>query len=373
MRRLSPRAFILGVLVAWALLVMLAFTKADMLRWRVVLAEGATGGVLALLAAFFRPRQPAELTRKKAFAWGCWYAALGFMFWTAVLIVAVLMTNAPLQLTGCMPATLLLVAFGGLGLFSGMTYHRFRVNEADQQRAAIAEQELVLARDLQQRLLPPPRCEGDGFCIDAKNVPAVYVAGDFYDFVPMRDGRMLVALCDVAGKGMSAGLVGASTKAVLPLLAAQEPTVEAILRTLSDKLAGELAKREFVAVVLAMFEPSTGVVTLANAGMPDAVVVRGSIATTVVVPGPRYPAGVKLQVEYESASVTLTPGDRLVLFSDGLAEATVNGAPVGYERVTAAIAKHASLDALFAALEPKGEREDDWTAVSIERTVKSAS
>ena len=245
-------------------------------------------------------------------------------------------------------------------------FARFRRAENERQRGALERQQLELARDLQQRLLPPPMVESDRYRVTARNVPAQYIAGDFYDYVPLGDGRLLLVLADVAGKGVSAGLIMATVKAMIPLLAAEQANPAPLLGRLNERLTGRLPPREFVAMALALYDAERGIVTVANAGLPDPLLVATSEA--VVVSGPRYPIGVRKVLAYESITVKLAPGERLLLFTDGLPEAPVDGDPLGYERLGAEVQQTAGdLDLLFAALEKLGAaHDDDWTAILLE-------
>ncbi|HEX4440702.1 MAG TPA: PP2C family protein-serine/threonine phosphatase [Thermoanaerobaculia bacterium] len=268
---------------------------------------------------------------------------------------------------------------GAIGVLAGLLFYAFgllqqrllksveRLKEAE-----FAEKEIELARSIQQRILPPPEISADGYRIVARNLPARFVAGDFYDVFNLPDGGVGVVVADVAGKGLGASLIMATVKASLPFLAAGR-SVEETLREASRRLAPRLGKREFVALVLARYDPETGAFTLANAGLPDPYLVRADgTVSAVVVPGARYPLGVRGDVAYEAASGALGKGDRLLLVSDGLPEAPVVGAagePLGYERFERLVAGAASLDGLIAAVKAATEPTlaDDWTALMLER------
>jgi phosphoserine phosphatase RsbU/P len=232
----------------------------------------------------------------------------------------------------------------------------------------LAQQELTLARAIQERLLPPPELSMDGCRVTARNVAAQFVAGDFYDLIPRPDGSVMAVVADVAGKGVAASLIMASVKSILPMIAASESPV-GTLRRLNEKLARELGKREFVALSCALYDPATRRVVLANAGLPDPYLIRDGAATPLAVPGPRFPLGIRANLEYQSTAVELRPGDRLLLLTDGLPEAPLaDDEPLGYERFAAIAARpHDSLEALFAAVEAAapGPRNDDWTAVLL--------
>lgn len=238
-----------------------------------------------------------------------------------------------------------------------------------------AEKELELARAIQSRLLPPPFVEGKGFAIAARNLPARYVAGDFYDILRLDDGTIVIVVADVAGKGVGASLIMASVKAVLPFVAREG--AQHAMSMLNAKLVSELGKREFVALAYVRFHPADGSIELLNAGFPDPYVVSASGVRTLTALGERLPLGLRRDAVYEPLQATLAHGERLVLLSDGIPEAPVNGEPLGYERVVSILAAmkeeargEAWLDGFLADVRSVVDAglDDDWTAVVLERT-----
>jgi len=197
--------------------------------------------------------------------------------------------------------------------------------------AEYAEKELELARAIQQRLLPPATLDGPGFAVAARCIPARHVGGDFYDVFHMEDGRLGLAVADVAGKGIGAALIMATAKAVVPLLATSADPA-ATLAALNAKLKKELGPREFVALAFAVFDAATGELRLSNAGLPDPYLLRsGESPRALSCPGPRIPLGLRGEVPRETLRVDLAPSDRVVFFSDGLPEAPrPSGEPLGY-------------------------------------------
>src|SRR5262249_11350676 len=217
------------------------------------------------------------------------------------------------------PVTILVAAF-----VQGYNRLRDRLSETIE-----AEKELAVARSIQSRLLPPPRIDGKGFVITARNLPAKYVAGDFYDVLRHDDGSIGIVIADVSGKGVGASLIMASVKAMLPYLA--NGSVGDTLRALNERLIGQLDRREFVALAYARFQPATGTLQLGNAGMPDPYLISGTV-TPIAVGGERLPLGIRRDVRYESVEVQLSPGDRLFLLSDGIPEAPrPDGEQLGYD------------------------------------------
>ena len=241
--------------------------------------------------------------------------------------------------------------------------------------AEYAEKELELARTIQQRLLPPATLEGPGFAVAAPCVPARHVGGDFYDLFHLEDGRLGLAVADVAGKGMGAALIMATAKAVVPLLATPAGPA-ATLAALNGKLRKELGPREFVALAFAVFEPASGELLLSNAGLPDPYLLRpGEAPRALACPGPRIPLGLRPEVPRETLRVTLEPGDRVAFCTDGLPEAPRStGEPLGYEALEALLdlpgvspGEAVSLLLSRVAEAAGASPEDDATVLLLER------
>jgi serine phosphatase RsbU (regulator of sigma subunit) len=241
----------------------------------------------------------------------------------------------------------------------------------------LAENELELARSIQRRLLPPAELGGDGFQVAARNVPARFVAGDFYDVFALGGGKIGLVVADVAGKGIGASLITASVKAMTPLIAERHSVTET-LELLNDKLCFELTSREFVALSLALFDPATGTVELVNSGLPDPYLMRPGLAPEMIgVPGPRLPLGVRRDLRYESRTIELRAGERLLFLTDGLPEArTAAGEPLGYDRLTALLSDDGAsatpgdwLDGVIERVRAatNGAADDDLTAVVLQR------
>jgi serine phosphatase RsbU (regulator of sigma subunit) len=283
-----------------------------------------------------------------------------------------------------------MLVFGGIAVVVGLLFEaygrlRFRLEQsvAELKEREFAEKELATARAIQRRLLPPETAEGNGYRLAALNLPARVVAGDFYDFFPVSDGSLVVAVADVSGKGMGASLIMASTKAMLQLVAAERATADALVE-LNRRLHADLARREFVALLLLRFHPETGEVELANAGLPDPYLLGPEQPPKPVeASGPRLPLGVRPDVAYRGTRFVVPPGHRLLLFTDGLAEARdERDEPFGYDRLSASLAAPGLLRAVddertlrdwldaVAGLVAPGEGrslEDDCTVVVLER------
>jgi serine phosphatase RsbU (regulator of sigma subunit) len=270
----------------------------------------------------------------------------------------------------------------GIAVVVGLVFYTFGVLENRLRESVVrlkehefAEKELELAREIQQRLLPPQEMEGEGWRLAARNVAARFVAGDFYDVFRLEDGAVGVVVADVAGKGIGASLIMASVKAVLPLIAADR-SVEETLEELNRKLVTDLGPREFVALAYLKYETS-GAFTLGNAGLPDPYrLVAGKAPQALSVPGERMPLGVRRESRYQALAGRLEPGERVILLSDGLPEALMaTDEPMGYPALEGFLAESDSpapsefLDGLFRRVREASVPtiEDDLTALVLER------
>jgi len=276
-----------------------------------------------------------------------------------------------------------LAGFGMMSMAIGAVYEsietlkeRLRASVAKVKEQEFAERELQAARSLQQRLMPRNEIDGEGYRIAARNVPSRVVSGDFYDVFTLASGRVCFAVGDVAGKGMSAGLIMASVKAMLPLIASENGVAET-LRVINRQLHETLGSREFVALCLGSFDPTHRELRLANSGLPDLyrIDAAGETLSTLSVPGPRLPLGMRAEVPYDELAVELDVGDRVLCTTDGLPEAqTAIGEPLGYDALEkilqASTIDHplAWIDTLFRTVSDQttDEMQDDWTMLAIE-------
>jgi serine phosphatase RsbU (regulator of sigma subunit) len=313
-------------------------------------------------------------------AWGngIIFIAGGVLGWIVGMKLGSFFTHERLPFSALLGARLraLMVLTMAVALATGLILRSFSIMKRRLAQTIAAEKELELARDIQMRLLPPPLIARDGFTIAARNVPARFVAGDFYDVVDLDDGSTAIVVADVAGKGVGASLIMASVKAVLPFVA--RGTVAEAMRTLNEKLQRELGRREFVALAFARYEPRSGVMELANAGLPDPYRI-GSSVEVLAVPGPRLPLGVRRDLAYETLRVTLGAGERVLFVSDGIPEGVHESR--GYEQLAAMLQSMNGsagrgeqwLDAFMGKVRAAAGDvlADDWTALIVERQASS--
>ncbi len=260
------------------------------------------------------------------------------------------------------------------GTFAFILHHnrkrtdRIAASVARLKEHEFAEKELEIARAMQQRLLPPPLVERKALRVTARTHAAHMVGGDFYDVLRLTDDETAVVAADVSGKGIAASLIMASCKAMIPFLAGSGSAAE-VIHALNVHLCEQLQRREFVAMVLVRFDARTGRAEIVNAGMPDPLVIGDGGVAAVTCDGDRLPLGAMRGARYQSTTITLVRGERLLLFSDGLPEATVDGSPIGYERVEELAARATTVDAIVTEMRaiPGVNIDDDLTVVSLER------
>lgn len=183
------------------------------------------------------------------------------------------------------------------------------------------ERDLELAAEIQGRLLPTQAPQLGGFELAGWTRAARQVGGDYYDFLPLPDGRLLTVIADVTGKGMPAALMVSALHSGLRLLLDHMAPDPALAERLNTHLVEVSGPNKFITLTLAVLSAHDGEVALLNAGHNPALVVRvdGRVET---ITGGGLPLGLLPKSSYSQASVELAPGDLLVLYSDGICEAT---------------------------------------------------
>jgi sigma-B regulation protein RsbU (phosphoserine phosphatase) len=175
------------------------------------------------------------------------------------------------------------------------------------------------ARTIQQALLPRSSPYIPGFAVSGLSVPAGAVGGDWYDFIPMKEGCWGLVLADVSGKGTAAALLMAATRGVLRSLAEASCTPGEVLEKLNRLLVEDLPPARFVTMVFAVLDPAERTLTFASAGHLQPLLIQGRDARFLDT-DTGLPLGVALG-EYSEAVIELQPGSRVVFYSDGITEA----------------------------------------------------
>lgn len=236
------------------------------------------------------------------------------------------------------------------------------------------DQELRVARIIQETLLPKQLPDLPGWSISAYWRPAQAVGGDFYDFIGLPDGKLGIVIADVTDKGVPAALVMASTRSILRGAAEQSSLPGQVLARVNNLLYPDMPPKMFVTCLYAIFTPATGHFWFANAGhnLPSQSTQQG----VVELWARGMPLGLMPDMQYEEAETTLAPGESVLLYSDGLIEAhnaqrEMFGFPRLHNLLAALTADSRPIEDLKTALAdfvgPTWTQEDDVTMVLIER------
>ncbi len=181
------------------------------------------------------------------------------------------------------------------------------------------EQELRVARIIQETLLPSHVPMLERWKIDAFWQPAREVSGDFYDFIPLPDNKMAIIIADVTDKGVPAALVMATTRTILRATAEQLISPRLVLERTNELLCPDIPPKMFVTCLYALIDLDAGRFVFSNAGhnLPYQQTAEGMVEPRAT----GMPLGLMPGMIYEEKEVQLSSGDRLVLSSDGLIEA----------------------------------------------------
>ena len=203
------------------------------------------------------------------------------------------------------------------------------------------EQEMRIAAEIQQALLPKAGHSGAFFRTSASSIPCRSIGGDFYDYVDLPSGAFGFALGDVAGKGPPAALLSAMMQGIFAAQAAASDTPCQTIARVNLALYKRGIESRFVTLMYGSLEPD-GRLTYCNAGHnPPLVVGKGGVRR-LEVGGPIV--GLFPHAVFQEETVVLAPGDWLIVFTDGVSEAmSANGDEYGEERILAVVDKETSL------------------------------
>ncbi len=181
------------------------------------------------------------------------------------------------------------------------------------------EQEMKVARLIQQTLLPKELPDLPGWQLTTFYQPARAVGGDFYDFIPYEDGRIGLVVGDVTDKGVPAALVMATTRSILRSSALEDHSPGEVLERANDLLFPDIPPRMFVTCFYAILDPRTGQLRYANAGHD--LPYRWHEGEVAELRATGMPLGLMPGMQYEEKETTLVYGESILLYSDGLVEA----------------------------------------------------
>jgi len=184
------------------------------------------------------------------------------------------------------------------------------------------DNELAVARQIQQQFLNKTPPENARFSLSAWNVPAWEVGGDFYDFIQLPEERIGILIGDVSGKGVPAALLMVRMMVEFRNIARESATTAEVMKRVNDTFIRDDALGMFVTSVFMVIDAAAEEASLCNAGHWPPFVIRGGNGDVEVVEGPRnLPIGVLPDAPYKEARFSLGRGDTVLLFTDGLIEA----------------------------------------------------
>jgi sigma-B regulation protein RsbU (phosphoserine phosphatase) len=180
------------------------------------------------------------------------------------------------------------------------------------------EEDLEAARELQRVLLPDAAPEIEGLDAMVRLRPARGISGDVYDIFELRDGQTVIAFGDVSGKGAAAALYGGLLNGLLRTLAPRRRRPAELLKALNDALGERKVEARYATLLVLLWDPAAGHMTMANAGALPPMICRGGDILNLRVEG--VPLGLLDKREYEEVVFHAMPGDAIVLYSDGITD-----------------------------------------------------
>jgi serine phosphatase RsbU (regulator of sigma subunit) len=253
-----------------------------------------------------------------------------------------------------------------------------RLEQEISERARI-EQELRVARHIQQASLPKEVPELEGWQITPFYQPAREVGGDFYDFHPLSEGRLGLIVGDATGKGVPAALVMSTTCGMLRLAARNYSSPGEMLERVNEALFPYTPSNMFVTCFYAILNPKSGHLIYANAGH-DLPYLRLRNGEAKELRARGMPLGLMPGMGYEEKEIALRAGEAALFYSDGLVEAhDPKGEMFGFPKLRGLVAEHGEeqslenflVEELYSFVGKGWEQEDDITLLTLRRSAAS--
>jgi sigma-B regulation protein RsbU (phosphoserine phosphatase) len=207
------------------------------------------------------------------------------------------------------------------------------------------ERELQLAMEIQQRFQPTAPPVVMGYEFQGISFPCYEIGGDYYDFIKRDDGRLVIALGDVSGKGTAAALLMSSLHASIHAQTGSHDTLVETISAVNRYLAENIPSNRFVTLFYAELDPDSGAVSFLNAGHNPPLIVHAAGTVEQLASG-GLPLGIKADAEYREGRTHLEPGDVLVIYSDGVTEAaSPNGEEFGPTRLYEVVSRNVDASA----------------------------
>lgn len=238
------------------------------------------------------------------------------------------------------------------------------------------ERELQLAMEIQQRFQPTAPPTVPGYELQGISFPCYEIGGDYYDFIRREDGRLVIALGDVSGKGTAAALLMSSLHAAIHAQTGSHDTLVKTISAVNRYLADNIPSNRFVTLFYAELDPESGALSFLNAGHNPPLIVHAAGTVEQLASG-GLPLGIKADADYREGRTHLQMGDVLVIYSDGVTEAaSPSGEEFGPTRLYEVVSRN--VDASAAGIRDRIESAvtkfsqgtqaaDDITLVIVKR------
>jgi phosphoserine phosphatase RsbU/P len=238
------------------------------------------------------------------------------------------------------------------------------------------ERDLEIARSIQMNLLPRSMPQVPGFRFAGLSRPAHMVGGDYYDVAALADGKVVLTIADVSGKGIPAAILVASVRSAVRVEARslQHEDIVSVTKRLNEAVCEDTTSNMFVTMVLGLLDPAARKFEFCNAGHSHPIVRRADGSIESLRAGSCF-LGIDPEMEIEKGTASLEPGSMLILYTDGVTDAhSPEGEAFGLERLTAFIkswngdngdAFIADLDAAVLHHQRGAEAFDDFTVLVI--------
>jgi len=250
-------------------------------------------------------------------------------------------------LVGLVTPLLVLIAAGLAGIGTGrevsysyeeLAPHVRRIAERERVKA-----EIDAANRIQAALLPSTDPQLEGVGVSSHYRAASEIGGDYFDFLPLPAGLIGVAFGDVAGHGLTSGIVMAMAKSALLVQVGYDASPFRVMEVLNEIVIKTAPKRMLMTFFFGVLDPATRTLRFSSAGHLDPYVYRSATRKLETLSSWGFPLGVRRRDPFQEHAASFAEGDRLVLYSDGLIEALDDdGEPFGFHRFESVVVEHGS-------------------------------